>query len=415
MDTRTTLSRPYVRVDRIKMQELLRSRFKSNGGLSLATKLSSTRIANNIFDNGLIHDKDGSSLSLDDGSNIRCKILIDASGLESRLIAKEESQYARGSNKEYEMGYQIAYGFIAHVDKLGPYNKDAMTLFDYRTTHLEDNINWLNDGNDRPTFMYAMPLGINDDGTYRIFFEETSLVGKGKRRLSFDECKKRAYKRLGLYDINVLGVEEEEYCYIPMGGELPDLTQRIIAFGGAANMVHPSTGYHACRMLAASTDMAKAISNGIKNNNDPNTIACNTYKVLWSKQNRGQRDFQIYGGDFLLNQPVDKIRGFFDAFFALDIPVWGGFLAGWPGLPGNEYHETWSARLGFALSLFTKMPNDVRLAMVNHHHHHYHHHHRHHYHHHHHHYHHHHHHQLMIIIRYFIPSNTRYYLALIRY
>ena len=197
MDTRTTLSRPYVRVDRIKMQELLRSRFKANGGLSLPTKLSATRIASNMFDKGLVHDKDGSSLELDDGSSIRCKVLIDASGLESRLIAKEDSQYARGSNKEYEMGYQIAYGFIAHVDKLGPYNKDAMTLFDYRTTHFEDSPAWLKDGKDRPTFMYAMPLGINSDGTYRIFFEETSLVGKGRRRLSFEECKKRAYKRLG--------------------------------------------------------------------------------------------------------------------------------------------------------------------------------------------------------------------------
>ena len=42
--------------------------------------------------------------------------------------------------------------------------------------------------------------------------------------------------------MKILGVEEEEYCYIPMGGELPDLTQRIIGFGGAANMVHPATG-----------------------------------------------------------------------------------------------------------------------------------------------------------------------------
>ena len=42
--------------------------------------------------------------------------------------------------------------------------------------------------------------------------------------------------------MKVLGVEEEEYCYIPMGGELPDLAQRVVGFGGAANMVHPATG-----------------------------------------------------------------------------------------------------------------------------------------------------------------------------
>jgi len=40
---------------------------------------------------------------------------------------------------------------------------------------------------------------------------------------------------------------QEEYCYIPMGGELPDRTQRVIAFAGAANTVHPSTGYASTR------------------------------------------------------------------------------------------------------------------------------------------------------------------------
>lgn len=90
--------------------------------------------------------------------------------------------------------------------------------------------------------MYTMPLGRREDGTFRVFFEETSLVGKDDRRLSFEECKRRAYKRLTFHDIKVFGVEEEEFCYIPMGGELPDLTQRVVGFGGAANMVHPSTG-----------------------------------------------------------------------------------------------------------------------------------------------------------------------------
>ena len=49
-------------------------------------------------------------------------------------------------------------------------------------------------------------------------------------------------------------VREEEYCYIPMGGALPDPEQRIVPFGGAANTVHPATGYQLCRMLCSSTD-----------------------------------------------------------------------------------------------------------------------------------------------------------------
>ena len=65
-----------------------------------------------------------------------------------------------------------------------------------------------------------------------------------------------------------------------------------------------------------------------------------------------------------MEQPVQKLRGFFTAFFACRQPEWSGFLAGWPGLPGNEYHETWNARLAFALQMFSKMPPDVGLAMI---------------------------------------------------
>jgi lycopene beta-cyclase len=79
--------------------------------------------------------------------------------------------------------------------------------------------------------MYVMPLKQLDDGSYLCFFEETSLVGRGERRLTFQECKTRTYARLAYHGIKVYGVEEEEYCYIPMGGELPDLNQRVIGEG----------------------------------------------------------------------------------------------------------------------------------------------------------------------------------------
>ena len=229
---------------------------------------------------------------LENGEEVHCKVVVDASGLESRLIAKESPMLARGVDKELPTGYQIAYGFIAHVNTLGPYNALAMTLFDYRTDHYEGDEK-LADVEEKPTFMYAMPLRQLPDGTHLCFFEETSLVGRGRRRLSFEECKQRATKRLNFHGIEILGVEEEEYCYIPMGGELPDLNQRVIAFGGAANMVHPSTGYHACRMLAASTDVAKVIEEGIQRNESPDLISSKVYRTLWSQQNRGQRDFQV--------------------------------------------------------------------------------------------------------------------------
>ena len=90
-----------------------------------------------------------------------------------------------------------------------------------------------------------------------------------------------------------------------------------------------------------------------------------------------------------MRQPVDQLRGFFDAFFQLDQIVWAGFLAGWPGLPGhfsiiiskfvagpvlhshyfagetgNTYHASWSSRFKFCIDLFLKMPNSVRFGII---------------------------------------------------
>lgn len=62
IDERTRLPRPYVRVDRIKMQKLLKDGFSAAGGVSIPSKLSAKRIGHNLFDTGLTHDAMGSTL-----------------------------------------------------------------------------------------------------------------------------------------------------------------------------------------------------------------------------------------------------------------------------------------------------------------------------------------------------------------
>ena len=133
MEEKTVLDRPYVRVDRVQLQKLYRERFATASGLQIASKLSSQRIANNLFDRGLLHDASGSTLTLDSGATVRCKVIIDATGLESKLVGKETPMLARGSLLTIPIGFQIAYGFIATVNSMGPYNFSAMTLFDYRS------------------------------------------------------------------------------------------------------------------------------------------------------------------------------------------------------------------------------------------------------------------------------------------
>ena len=111
-------------------------------------------------------------------------------------------------------------------------------------------------------------------------------------------ARRRAELRLKHLGIRVRPgtVEEEEFCYIPMGGNLPDLTQRVVAVGGAAATVHPATGYQLCRMLASSTDVASALSAELSRPDfDPDAAASAGYRALWSPTQRLQRDFQVRG------------------------------------------------------------------------------------------------------------------------
>jgi len=96
---------------------------------------------------------------------------------------------------------------------------------------------------------------------------------------------------------------------------------------------------------------------------NPDRAAATAYDALWSPSNIRQRNFAIFGGEFLMKQNVIGLRGFFDGFFRLPQEMWAGFLAGWPGLPNNEQHETWYARMLFGVTFLTKLPAKVATDM----------------------------------------------------
>ena len=54
----------------------------------------------------------GSELTLSNGESLRAKLVVDASGFESKLVRREPIS-AAGYWKELPPGYQIAYGFNA--------------------------------------------------------------------------------------------------------------------------------------------------------------------------------------------------------------------------------------------------------------------------------------------------------------
>jgi len=374
VDNRVRLDRPYCRVDRNALRKTLSPNNEINDGEGTAKYrvIRANHIAKatslNIYSpsGSIVHDESGSTAMLQskDGKDItqvRAKLIVDCTGHETRIVLKDDRC------KSIPPGFQIAHGMFATIDEssipdkeyCGPYYKEAMTLFDYRTDHFDTESNDLSKAEKDPTFMYVMPLEGN-----RVFFEETSLVARPA--ISFQECKERCMTRLEHLGIKVESIEEEEFCYIPMGGSLPAKDQRVVGFGGAAAMVHPSTGYHICRAMMGAGNVAKAIREELKAGKDwnPDRASARAYDAIWSPSNIAQRNFAVFGGEYLMKQNVEGLRGFFSGFFKLPLTMWGGFLAGWPGLPNNESHETWSARLLFGLTFVSKLPPQVALDML---------------------------------------------------
>ena len=82
---------------------------------------------------------------------------------------------------------------------------------------------------------------------------------------------------------------DEEWSYIPVGGPLPIEDQSITAFGAAANLIHPSSGYSISRSLREAPNMAAAIEEALAS--DLQLVQERSQMIwasLWSPEKRTQ-------------------------------------------------------------------------------------------------------------------------------
>jgi len=170
MEERMRLDRPYYRVDK----NALKSSLSDTGYKVLYANHVSKAIAPNIYTpaGSLVHDEEGTTILLKckDGKemSLRSKLVVDATGHETQLVLRDTRAPANNPP-----GFQIAYGATMELDEtnipslsmFGPYDKEAMTLFDYRTDHFDGDDVEMKKGITSPTFMYCMPLVGN-----RVFF-----------------------------------------------------------------------------------------------------------------------------------------------------------------------------------------------------------------------------------------------------
>ena len=83
-------------------------------------------------------------------------------------------------------------------------------------------------------------------------------------------------------------MKDEEYSFIPVGGPMPVRDQPLTAFGAAANLVHPATGYSISRMLEESEPFAQAIADVLPQGLTVEETSAAVWDALWPLEKRRQ-------------------------------------------------------------------------------------------------------------------------------
>ena len=282
----------------------------------------------------LSHGSGRSQVATAAGEVLEARLVLDASGHGSALVRRPVGAPVAG---------QAAYGVVGRFT-VPPVQPGQFVLMDYRCDHLSPE-----ERSEPPTFLYAMDLGQG-----RFFVEETSLALAPP--VPYATLKQRLERRLAHRGVAIEQVEHEEFCLFPMNLPLPDLSQQVVGFGGAASMVHPASGYMVGSLLRRAPALADAIARGL---GDPAltspAVAAMAWQALWPLELRRKHALYCFGLEKLMRYPSAQLRQFFATFFALPQEQWYGFLTNTLSLP---------ELVVAMLRLFAKAPWSVRWGLM---------------------------------------------------
>ncbi|KAI7843886.1 hypothetical protein COHA_002431 [Chlorella ohadii] len=345
------VGRPYGRVCRRRLRQHLLDRCVAAGVRFVEAEVDTASSA---------ADSQAAELRLTDGRTVRCRLPVLASGV------------AAGKLLRYEDGVppvaaQTAYGIEAEVEGYADnYPADAMLFMDFRRHHTGlyngtasrqqpgksqhggDGL-WGSEG-EVPSFLYAMPLGGN-----RVFLEETCLVARPP--MPFATLKRRLERRCKALGIKIGELHEEEWSYIPVGGPLPLPDQPAAAFGAAASLVHPATGYSITRSLREAPAVARAVRVALDEQPSSAAAVRFVWEALWTQERRRQASFQVFGMELLCQLDTRATADFFTTFFRLPASFWRGFLAS--KLSSVDL-------LSFAMLTWVLAPPNIKAKLVTH-------------------------------------------------
>ena len=246
------------------------------------------------------------------GTTLQARVVIDASGSRTPHIRRPDQGPVAG---------QAAYGVVGRFTQ-APIETGRFVLMDYRCDHLSEA-----QRREPPTFLYAMDLG---DGVF--FVEETSLaLAPG---VPYDVLKQRLQQRLDQRGVEITEVIHEEFCLFPMNLPLPDRRQPVLAFGGAASMVHPASGYMVGSLLRRGPGLAQALAAALNNQNlGSAALAQRGWQALWPVELVLRHQLHQFGLGRLMGFNEALLRTHFATFFSLPQEEWFGFLTNTLPLP----------------------------------------------------------------------------------
>ena len=247
------------------------------------------------------------------GNTYQARVVIDASGHRSHFISRPNNG---------PVAQQAAYGVVGRFSS-PPVDKEQFVLMDFRPDHLNKS-----ELEQPPSFLYAMDFG---EGVF--FVEETSLACSPPMDLS--KLKERLHSRLSHRGVKIEQVVHEEHCLFPMNLPLPDRSQPLLAFGGAASMVHPASGYMVGALLRRAPNLAEILAEAISIQPALGSadIAKKGWEVLWTPELVQRHRLYQFGLRRLMSFDEARLRSFFATFFRLPRKDWSAFLANTLPLP----------------------------------------------------------------------------------
>jgi lycopene beta-cyclase len=162
-----------------------------------------------------------------------------------------------------------------------------------------------------------------------VLIEETSLARRPG--LGFDVLASRLRARFAAVGVSTRA-RRHERVRIPL--DVPPARGRpLAAFGVAAGVVHPATGYSLATSLQLAPVVATALAEGLEHS--PAEAVKAARRTIWTPRAKAVHALRRRGLGALLSMPPAAVPEFFELFFTLTSEEQRGFTSGREDLHGT--------------------------------------------------------------------------------